>query len=780
MIVRLKYLFLLLLFLPFCLQAEEEVFLPVPLYVDSIYSGEIPLRINGRILVQPHPLFEKIRSRLDEKMLESVLTRWNSDDWVPYESLGGSFVKVDFDEDLLILSVTIPPESRRPDSYSLVQSKKAPSGSIMGPSHLSGVLNLEAWSNLDYEESDLSYEFNPELAVNYYDYVLEIKGGIQSGDDLFFLDYLRFVKDIPFLMARAEGGDLTYDADGFLSSNMVGLSLYRMTSLDLNYQSLPELGKTIYFPEAVDVEIRINDRTVKTQFVPAGTWTFKNFPLSQGPNEVSILWEDSSGEHEESFFQIYDSGLLKRKELDWGVQLGTDSWITINPSLLLHLSQGLTDTLTVGASSYYELNEDSFSLEAPFLYATTYGTFSFVPDTYLTMGESYSLGMSLNHSYSEKRKEKRNLSFGSSLALSVTEGESSSQNYSFLAYYVHSPLKSLSYTPSVSWSYDTDDEHSLEMTVRVRTSGGDGSSISTELGMAYDEGEWAPQATITYSASFPDVQQNFYALGDLSGEKMTVSWSRYEDSNSRTDYTLGTSSTIPANNEDRFTLAMSGGYLHPFFVVDLSQGFNAYFEDEDYANYTTLSFGSAFVYADGVLGVCRPVRGSFIIVDSEIGPLTVNPTSRGSLLDVDGENPAILDTVTAYRYTTLRMMPESLPIGADIDDYTTSVFPTYRSGTLIRASEKVYMYVGGILEDGEGRPLGYLFGKITPNFDSVEDENRSWPREFFTDESGYFECYGLIPGEYYLTLEGKEINFKVDITVNNSGYCDLGVVKPER
>ncbi|MDC7222699.1 MAG: hypothetical protein PQJ60_03095, partial [Spirochaetales bacterium] len=743
---RKLYPVLLIFTLPVLLTAQEEIEIPVPFYVDGLYSGEITLRINDKILIQPRPLMEELRPLLDEIQLETTISRWEEEEWVPYESLGGSLIKADFDEKLLIFYVEVPPESRKPGAFSLIQDILPPSGNLVEPANFSGVLNLEAWAGADYEDRDYDFEFNPELALNYTDYVMELKGGVQSEGDLLFLDYLRFVKDIPQLTARAEGGDLSYDANGFLSTAMVGLSFYRKTALDRSYHSQPELGQTIFFPEPAEVEITINERSVKKTSVPAGTWTFKNFPLSQGMNEVVISWTDSSGDHEKSFFQIYDSGLLKADEVDWGISVGTDSWTTFNPALLLHISNGLSDTITAGASTYYEGIDGYFALEGPILYATTWGTFSFVPSVDLTMGESFGLGMTLNHSYSEKRPNKLSHSFGSSWGFRTEMDSGFYQSYTFRGYYLYSPFSRLSFNPSLSWSYDTDDkEQGLEISMRVRTSGGDGSAIAVDMGVTLDSGEWVPQASITYSASLPEIQQNFYAKADLNEEKMTLSWNRYSGSNEQTDYTLGASSIIPANNEDRFTLSLNGGYLHPLFTLNLSQGFNAFFDTNDINNSTILSGGTALVYADGVLGFSQPVRDSFVIIESNVGPLAVNPTSHGSLLEMSGERPAILSPLSSYRYTTLRMMPETLPVGSDINDYTLSVYPTYRSGTLIRANEKVYMYAGGILTDRKDRPLALVLGDIRPRSpETLPDyEASDWPREFFTDEEGYFECYGL-------------------------------------
>ena len=777
--------FFLIISIP--VSAEDEIDLPVPLYVDGVYSGEITLKINGRVLVQARPLFNRLAPLLDQKKLEETLHRWRQVEWTPYETLADSPISAEFDETNLIFLVEIPPESKRPGSYSLSRAEIKPPENLTETARLSGVLNMEGWSRIAYDPSSVSYEIGPELGVNFSDYVLEARGGIQSEGELFFADYGRVVKDFLPLSLRAEAGDLTYDAEGFGQERMVGFSLFRKTSLDMNYQVVPELGQTIFFPEPAEVEIRVNSRTVRKRSVPAGTWTFKNFPLNQGANEVEILWTDSTGEHREFFFKIYDSGLLKKYETDWGISAGTDSWTTLNPAFLGHVSLGVTHTFTAGVGSFYDLNDNLIALEIPLGFASPVGTFQFVPSADIVKDEGYGAGAVLNHSFSERRAGHFRQSFGSSLGFQWDMYSTETQTYSARGYYNYSPLKDLSFTPAVNWSYEAIQSlHTIDCSVRIRKSSGDGSTMSVQIGMVYDEEEWAPKATLTYSLSLPEYRQNFYARGDLSGENMNLSWNRYSDTKKQQDYNLSASAVIPSNREDRLTFSMSGGYIHPRFTANLAQGFNAFIEDEDYDNTTTLSAGTALVYADGVLGWSRPVKSEFVIIESQIGPLEVNPTAFGSMLDMDGHTPETISSLSPYRYTTLRLVPDQLPAGADINDYTTVVFPSYRSGTLIRVEEKIYMFAGGILTDENGKPLELILGEIAPFPDSGSEDDGTekfekdiWPREFFTDETGYFECYGLAPGKYLLTQQDRELTYIIEVNANESGYYNLGEVKPE-
>ena len=270
------FFYFILISLP--LTAQEDVFLPVPLYVDGEYTGEISLRINGKVLIQPMLLLERLSPMLNEEKLNRIQNRWSREEWAPVDALGQDVILAEFDDAALIFLVEIPAESRKPETFSLTRENILPPDNLVLPARLSGVLNMEGWSRIIYEPSTVDFEFGPEAGVNYTGYLLEAKGGVQSGEDPFFGDYLRLVKDFVPLSLRAEAGTLTYDADGLSQGSMVGLSLFRKSSLDKNYQNVPELGQTIFFPEPVEVKVVINGKTVRRRSLPAGIWTFKNFP----------------------------------------------------------------------------------------------------------------------------------------------------------------------------------------------------------------------------------------------------------------------------------------------------------------------------------------------------------------------------------------------------------------------------------------------------------------------------------------------------------------------
>ncbi len=777
---RQVWIFCYCIFLTLPIWSQEEVLIPVPLYIEGEYSGEIDLKINGQVLVQPRPLFERLSPLLDQEKLEITMNRWRQVEWTPFETLEKSLIRAEYDETLLIVLVEIPPESRKPGSYSLVRETTETPENLTEPALFSGVLNLEGWSRLDYTSSLFDYETGPEIGLNFAGYLLEAKGGIQSQGELYYADYLRLVKDFLPLSLRGEAGDLTYDANGLFQDNLVGLSLFRKTSVDMNYMTVPELGHTIYFPESTEVEFRVNGKTVRRRRIPAGTWTFRNFPLTQGPNDIEILWTDSTGDHRETFFQIYDISLLKQHEMDWGVSGGTDSWETFNPVILGHFAMGVTNTFTAGIGSCFNLHQGRYVFETPLGFATALGTFQLVPSLDIRADSGTGGGVMLNHSFSDRRTGHFSQSFGSSWGYQRETYPAEAQIFSSRVYYTYSPMNDLSFIPSVYWKYETvQEDHTYNFSVRIRKSVVDGSTISAQIGMEYLEGEWSPKAVFTYSISFPRHQQNFYAMGDISGESMTLSWNRYSATDKQEDYSLAASAVIPSNRENRLSLSMSGGYVHPRFTAGISQGFNTFLASDNTDNSTTLSAGTALVYADGVLGWSRPIRSEFVIIESGIGPLAVNPTSGGAMLEMDGESPGVISSLSPYRYTTLTLLPEDLPLGADINDYRTVVFPSFRSGTLIRIEEKVSMYAGGILLDKKGSPLDLVLGEIMPLSDSAVQKDNDWPQEFFTDENGYFECYGLVPGKYLLTQKDRGFSYIIEVSADDSGFYDLGEVSPE-
>lgn len=746
----------------------ESLIMPVPLYVDQTYLGEIDLNVeDGTIKLQAHPLVIRLEEYLDETKARDSLNRWSPDQWVTPESLSASVIRPFFDEDNLILVVEIPPESRKPGVILLSGTMRKPPEKYVSSGGFSALLNLDLWTNFHYEALKLDYRLRALPALQFKGYVLEARGGVQSGLTPLFFDYARVVKDFPGILYRAEAGSLTYQADGFSGIPMTGAAFFRKTSLDENYQARPALGQTLFFSRPADVVIRVNDRVVSRERVPTGTWTFESFPLVQGANEIVIAWTDESGERERRLFHIYDGELLKPGEYDYGAALGTVSLESPAPALLFHMNNGINPSLTMGARLFYGINDYHLALGAPITLATSFGSFYLDSRLDLYLAGGAGTDINLSYSLSRKREDLPDLRLGAALDLDLASYPVEESQVGLSGYYSFTPVSGLSLTPTLGWSWNmVENIHNLDLRARVRKSTPDGSVISADLGIRHDKEGWAPQASITFSASLHEIQQNFYARGDLSGEKMTLSWSRYAGGDGEGDYNLGATGIIPANPEDRLTLSFNGGFAHPYFTFNASQAFNAFLEAGDITNSTSLSLGSALVYTDGVLGVTRPISGSFILVKSDLGNLEVNPSSRGALLTVYGDTVGVIDSAAPYRYTTYRLSPETLPVGSDINDYTKIVYPTYRSGILLLAQPRIFMYAGGTLLDREGAPLGLITGSIDG-------------REFFTDESGYFECYGLTPGEYTLDLEEGAEEYTIEIKVHDSGFWDLGEVSPE-
>jgi outer membrane usher protein len=165
-----------------------------------------------------------------------------------------------------------------------------------------------------------------------------------------------------------------------------------------------------------------------------------------------------------------------------------------------------------------------------------------------------------------------------------------------------------------------------------------------------------------------------------------------------------------------------------------------------------VSFGTALAYADGHVGVSRPIADSFVLV-------VPHPTLRGRTIDVNQRDgtpdattdlfgPAVLPNLNAYYVHPVFVDAPNLPLGYDLGDEIFNVRPTFRSGATIVVGTGGVAFVDATLRDVEGTPLPLEPGTLT----ALDD--RAWRTfAFFTSRSGRLRQGGLPVGRYQLELD---------------------------
>lgn len=190
-------------------------------------------------------------------------------------------------------------------------------------------------------------------------------------------------------------------------------------------------------------------------------------------------------------------------------------------------------------------------------------------------------------------------------------------------------------------------------------------------------------------------------------------------------------------------------------------------------NVTNFNIGTAFVFADNVYTIGKPIQDSFVIVAPnkylKHAPLLVNPNYAGEYqARATYWLPAVLP-LRAYRDAVVNISAEQELVTAALEGTSYQLRPSYKSGSVISLGEPPTYIVEGRFLTREGKLIEEVGGLL------INDEDGK-VYSFFTDFRGKFQMVGILPGTYTvkMALPGSE-PFKVVIGAEDqeATYIDL-------
>jgi outer membrane usher protein len=191
----------------------------------------------------------------------------------------------------------------------------------------------------------------------------------------------------------------------------------------------------------------------------------------------------------------------------------------------------------------------------------------------------------------------------------------------------------------------------------------------------------------------------------------------------------------------------------------------------------SLNFGTALAFADGRAALSRPITDSFVIIAQhssltgrliEVNSVSGIPEARTGPL-----GPAVLPEILSYQEHSIELDAPDLPPWTNLGTRPRSIYPAYRSGTLLIAGTAASVIIQGRLTDAAGRALPSEAGDLT----HLEDQ-ASPAIGFFTSRTGHFTVEGLKPGRWNLVLRNYPANsFLLTIKPGQSGMTDIGTLR---
>lgn len=441
----------------------------------------------------------------------------------------------------------------------------------------------------------------------------------------------------------------------------------------------------------------------------------------------------------------------------------------------------MSDTLTVGLREQYPVSTGQFYLDFNVLTSTFLGTFFGEAALTTLPEETIRISFFGRHTYANPLHPKWG-TFGlaarySRTVTSADPAETGAYSFSCDLNYSKPLPGDFSVSPSLLYGIDTAGRWQFRGRTLFRKAfrGGTALSFDVELNWAKEETpSWT--GTLSFSASFPELNQTLLLRQDVAEGQFYANWNRFPPGDEGMDF----SATLqaPFDQEERTVGYLSAGHTSPYTITQISHRGSAIFADpEESKNITRFSLQTAGVYAGGLFALTTPFQDSFLLVERaevlEDRVIRINPSGAEEAPERPGPFPELLKGLHSYQPKALRIEVEDLPPGVDLGEQRYYFIPSYRSAAVLTLAPTRTLYAGGRLVDRKGESGAYLAGEIQ----RVGEEGVP-VGEFFTDETGSFEIYQISPGEYVLVvLFGGRGRYRISLPEDTLGYYALGDVK---
>lgn len=789
----------------FAESSPDATTIPVPLVVNGRRADEIPVLIvtdadfTEHVSVIPSELASSLPELVPSAASSPLLA---SEEWTPLEAFDEIGLAVGFDWDELLLRVTVP--ARLLEAVELPLSGRrttAPRGVEVSQADVSGIMNLEGSVRYTYEQNRVDYRVTPDVAINLYRAVIELRGGVRSSAPIAFLDHARLTWDVPEFHIRLQAGDLRYRETQLTGvTRITGVSFATEESLGDAMIGGGGVELPVVIPETGSVVVTRNGSQVVRRTLDPGNYLLTALPLVQGINEITVTWPGPDGPTTVDLLVPHDAQLVRPGRLDAGLAVGIANRDVLDPMATVSAAYGFAQPLTLGARFGSAFLRSEFDAGVSAVLATAAGAFRVAGDVGIGPNGRLAVDVPVGYRFVDSRVD-RFSSIGATAGVGYAlepSGEELAEAVRFSASgYVGLAFRDgFSVTPRLSYSVRSaggtaagdgtrEVTHDARFVAGLRKSVRGGSSVSANLGLSYRD-ELTFLASVSYSASFPEVRQNLYLQQDLTAGKASLFWSRYAGDGPR-DLSWSASAQVPVDRSDLFTVGAQAGYRGPALRGSISHGLSGVLDDEEYRNVTSLSLASALLFADGVFAVSTPVSDSFVLVTGDpASAVPIGLMRPGGFRDEPlAERPLVFGGVRSYAPFQVQAEPLDIVLGAEDRELSYHVQPSYRSGTVVRIGVERNVYVGGVLLDGAERAVGFALGSWERRADSERRDDREQGEsaerrgEFFTDADGYFEIYNLAPGTYLLRLAGRPgVAYEFTIEPGSADYVDLGNLMP--
>ncbi len=779
------------------LEARVTV-IALPLILDGRSLGEVRSRVSAEmdlLGVEARSAVELLRPILLPDVIKKLAQAAGPDGYIELPGFEQAGIGAAFDAGRLEVDLTIPGALRALFEFSLVPRRYGEGLRFLDPALLSSYVNLNG--GFSYVHHSDSADGGRTPLILDFDGVLNGEGTALQGlltwreenSHPWRRDGFSIVHDYPDRRTRLSVGDVVPAVDGFQSSALAGgISVVRNFNLQPYRRSSPAGQAEFELERNSRVDFLVNGQRVSTQRLGPGRYRVRDFPFAVGSNDVVVRITDEVGRVQTIQVPfVFDVSVLAAGEEDFGYTVGVTSERHSAGRRYNHADQlfsvfhnlGVTDWFTLGINGQGTSEVAQGGLEGRL--ATAIGTFRADLSGSRVVDGDRALAARLQYRYEEPPMARR---YGRSGTVALTY-----RGARFASLGTTDPRNPVALDARLVYGQRLWEDISGNVGLTrqwARDEGDDGTQIDVGLSRRLGP-EFSAQVVVSRRVGFGIKNDSriflslswfplrsphsFAASYDTSFDTSRLDW-RYSPPDTVDSFQANASVT-----QDPDTKFMQGdlhyrGYRFESGVFHgVTSGRNGLAASDRRSDVT---FGTALAYADGHVGVSRPIVDSFamIVPHRTLEGRTIAANMRNGTPEAatDLLGPAVLPNLTSYYIHPVLIDAPDLPLGYDLGDEIFSVRPTFRSGTAIVVGTGGVAFIDAVLRDIEGEPL-----PLEPGVLIALDEPARAPFEFFTSRSGRLRRGGLPTGRYRMEL----LNFpgvtpEFAIPEGTEGRYDLG------
>jgi outer membrane usher protein len=775
----------------------RTVTLTVPAKDGAVYLGDIILTIdtNDRVEFSAQRLLDLLSNVVDPAVLRALQGSFAARTTLTPADFEASGIRIRYNPQDLALELTIASERRASRTVQVSPLDRARIGDFAQPAGFSAYVNIRG--NVDYlweGPNDGVQEpiFFLDGAARIGRVVAETEAIYQPGSNGVDFQRLgsRFIYDDLNNLIRWTGGDLQPVTRGFQSSpDIAGISLFRSYSVLQPQQIVrPRGDRSFRLDRPSTVEIQANGQIVRRLQLQPGVYNLRDFPFTQGSNDIRVSILDDAGRSEILRFNVFlDQSQLARGLTEFGFYAGVEAPLEADgPNysddfiMTGFVRHGFSDFLTAGLN--FQANGDAQMGGVEAVWAMPIGTVA--ANFSISHIDGFGSGRAVLVTF--QRLIQRPNGRSDSLSLFF---ESRSRNFG--------PVDT--FIPSNPYDWEVGGGYSHAFTDAVY-GGVDGRYSHGRDGT---RDAWNLRGTMGYR-----INDQFTLTGDVRWEQdtigrrvsglisLTVRLGRY--SNLRADYDTrfdrarlsfnslhgqGVGSYNLAADIERSNFGSGINLAANYFTNRAELGLSHFgtFAD-DFGNSlnqrTSLRFATSLAIADGEFSMGRPIYDSFAIVRGHQSlrnaSILVDPSPFGFTAATGSLGTAVHPSLSSYAERTITVDAPTAPAGVDLGQGSFRVFPPYRSGYVLEVGSAYSVTALGRLLNRDGEPVALVTGTAT----EIAHPNRE-PVQIFTNREGRFGATGLAPGRWRVQMNDElRSSFIINVPEGTEGVIRVGDLSP--